>query len=244
MLATSAHSIQLGTLLFHKGVLSVLMMYFVFLFKFLHSQIFPFISMITAQTFTVCMRPLMSFISSIQTAFPIISKLIRKTMMKNIHIKKRSMTLATFRHSPFRLCVAFCSWKKLAMYSIFLKRLCWWHKHWPSTSISLFFADSFPLAPLSNTLSPVAPATSPWSMSTQVPSVQPVWHSFPCRSDNVGLTSSFNFSFIFCEQPSLAEMPRTLRVKSSPPAWPIIVQLFPFWAVLSVCTDRQPSPMS
>lgn len=41
-----------------------------------------------------------------QMALPMMSRLMRNTMMKKSHIKKRSRTLATFFHSPMRLCVA------------------------------------------------------------------------------------------------------------------------------------------
>ncbi|KAG9347169.1 hypothetical protein JZ751_006096 [Albula glossodonta] len=60
-----------------------------------------------------------------QGALPMIKMLMRKTMMKKIHMKKRSMTLATFFHSAPFAHVALCSRKQLAMYSTFLISLSW-----------------------------------------------------------------------------------------------------------------------
>lgn len=50
-------------------------------------------------------------------AFPMMRMLIRKTIMKKIHIKNLSITLAIFFHSAPLAHVALCSLKQLAIYS-------------------------------------------------------------------------------------------------------------------------------
>lgn len=50
-----------------------------------------------------------------QDAFAMMRMLMRKTMMKKIHMKNLSITLATFFHSAALTHVALCSRKQLAM---------------------------------------------------------------------------------------------------------------------------------
>lgn len=64
-----------------------------------------------------------------QMALPRMRMLMMKTMIKKSHMKKRSITLATFLHSPMRSCAARWSWYELVMYSMFLHRPWCWHTH-------------------------------------------------------------------------------------------------------------------
>lgn len=50
-------------------------------------------------------------------ALPMMRMLMRKTMIKKIHMKNLSMTLAIFFHSAPLAHVALCSLKQFAMYS-------------------------------------------------------------------------------------------------------------------------------
>lgn len=75
------------------------------------------------------LQALMVATRSYQMALPRMRMLMMKTMMKKSHMKKRSITLATFLHSPMRSCAARWSWYELVMYSMFLHRPWCWHTH-------------------------------------------------------------------------------------------------------------------